>query len=364
MRRAAIGGSLVLIAVALAVVLFGGGQEDDGEDFVPGPPQTFVLDADAGGAVLMKTGRVVGVAANGDVKWSLPTPKGNEPFAVCLRSCPRAEVAFARSSTEPPERPDGPRRRLGPPSWKPVTVGPRLRVDRPLLGGQVPLRVTVDRAGAKPRLRVAGGPSARSAGTVLIPVEAADQRTGFIVDFAGGRGQRAMVLRRRAGGWSVAAQQRLSPPGNSTCISPDGSRIGLVGQGPPRVARVAGGRIGRPRTVTGVRREESNAGACALGGDTVATAVLSTGQGGDRVVIRVHTGRRVHTLRLRPRGGPFYDMWVSPRTGTTAVRIGPEVRLIDPDGQAKTLPAEVATVSAPGKLLLIPRRGRARTRRF
>lgn len=363
MRRAAVGGSIILIAVALAVVLFGG-QEDDEEDFVPGPPQTFVLDADADGAVLMKSGRIVGVAADGDVKWSLATRKGDNPFAVCLGSCPRAEVAFARSSSDPPELPDGPRRRLGPPSWKPVAVGPRLRVDRPLLGGSVPLRVTVGRAGAKPRLRIARGRSIRSAGTILIPVEAADQRTGFIVDFAGGRGQQAMVLRRRAGGWSVAAQRRLSPPGNSTCISPDGSRIGLVGQGPPRVAQIVGGRIGKPRTVTGLRREEANAGACALAGDTVATAVLSTGQGGDRVVLRVHTGRRVHTLRLRPTGGPFYDLWVSPRTGTTAVRIGPEVRLIDPDGQVKTLPAEVATISAPGKLLLIPRRGQARTRRF
>lgn len=359
--RAVIGGSVVLIAVVLAVVLLGGQDDDETLSEDPGSPETFVLDADAGGAVLSRGQRIMGVSASGDVKWRLPIGERDLlSFAVCLRTCPRAEVTFARSGSEVPDLPDGPRLRFSPPSWRPVAVAPRLRVDRPFLPGPVALRVTIARAGSRPSLSVAGG---QSVGAQPVPVLAANRRVGLLVGPVASRRQRAVVLRRQSTGWSVASVRRLDPAADSACISPDGSRIGLVGGGPPRVAEVAGGRMGPPRTLAGSHPGEVDAGACALSRDTVATAVLTSGDSASGgVLLRVHAGRRVRTLR--PSGRPFYDMWVSPRTGTTAVRIGSKVLLVDAEGDVKTLAAEAAAVSAPGRLRLIPRRGRAYTRPF
>lgn len=361
------GGAAVLLAVVLAVALLGGGEEDDTPSAGHDPaPQTFVLDADRGGAIMRTERGILGVSASGDVKWRLPIgARDMLEFAVCRSRCPRAEVTFARSSAaETPDAPDGPRLRLAPPSWRPVAAVPRLRADRPLLPGPVPLRVTIARAGAQPRLELAAGRSVKT--TVKanpLATLSANRRVGLLFGPGEGPGQRAIVLRRRSGGWAVGSARRLGSTELGACISPDGSRIGLLGKGGPRIADVVGGRLGRPRPLAGLRREEIDAGACAVGGDTVATAVLSAGdRRREGTVVRVHSGRRVRTLRLA--GRPFYNLWVSSRTGTTAVRIRDRVLLIAPSGKVETLRAQVAALSGPGRLWLMARDRRAYTRPF
>lgn len=368
-RRAAIGGSLVLLIVLFAVVVLDRADEDagtDGEGAKPnGPQQTILYDADDRGAVFTRGSLMTGVTAGGRVKWRLRlTARDHLPYAVCTKACPQAEVGLGRDGSPVPETPDGPRLRFGPPDWRPAEARPRLRLDRPLLPGEVPLRVTMARPGGGASAALAGGKSIKLADTHLVPALAANRRVA-VLGPRNSRRRRAYVLRRRLTGWALKTTLPVKPAADSVCISPGGSRIGLVGGGLPRVAEVGGGRSEPPRAVRGARRGEVNAGICALGRSVVATAVLSRGgegSGKPAVVLNIHVRRRVNTI---PLAGNVGGLWVSERTGTTAILLERKLLLIADDGRRKVWAGvDAATAAGAARLRVIPRRGRTYVRSF
>ncbi|MGH2919330.1 MAG: hypothetical protein ACRDLS_12155 [Solirubrobacteraceae bacterium] len=305
----------------------------------------------------------MGITRDGRVRWRLRlTPEDQLPYAVCLDACPQAEIGRGRDGGDIPQTADGPRVRVGPPAWEPREVKPRIPVDRPIFPGPVPARLAIARPGGRPSLVLDDGRSLKLRDTLPLSDIAATRRVGFVlVSEAGGR-QRAFVLQRRAAGWSVKAQRQVSPAAATGCISADGSRIGLIGDGAPRIAAVAGGRIDAPQKVDRARRVEADAGTCGLGRETIATAVLSVGSDSPRgSLVSVHAGRRLHRLYLRG----VKRLWVSERTGTTAVLVKGRVVLIGVDGRRRSWRGvDVAASDGPTRLRLFPRTGRPYSRSF
>lgn len=368
-KRAAIGGSLVLLVVLLGVVLLdradrGGGTADQGVKR-KGAPQTIIADVDSRGTVFTRGSMMIGATADGRIRWRLPLGKGYQfADAVCTTACPRAEVGLVRDQSPVPELPDGPRLRFSPPDWRPSEARPRLRLDRPLLPGPVPLRVTMAKPTGGPSLVLADGKSVKLPTTDLFAVLAANRRVGIIVSGGSGRRQRVFVLRRGATGWVLRSAIPVSPPADSACISSDGSRIGLVGGGLPRTVEVGGDRTRVPRTVRGASPVEGDAGACALARETFSTAVLKTdGTGGQQAIpVRIHTRRRVRSISLN---GRFGDLFVSDRTDATAVVLEGKVTLIASNGQRSVWTGiDAASAAGAGRLWLMPRTGRTYSRSF
>lgn len=353
--------------VALVLLVLALGREDDDDTGADQPKpgraeETLIADADVHGAILERGSLMTGVDASGRVRWRLRIGEADQgaAFAVCTESCPEAELSLGRDLSPVPERPDGPRLRFEPPGWRPVEARPRLRVDRPQLPGPATVRVAVPRANGRASLVVPGGRSLRIASPgELVPYLAANRRVGVLAGYPDG-GQRTLLLRRRGRGWALVTS--LGGAADSHCLSPDGSRVGLVGQGRPRVLDVRGGRSRAPRALPGARRAETDAGACAIGRATVTTAVLTTGSE-RRTSLTVHAGAQARTIAL---AGAFDDMWVSGRTGTTAVVVGTKLVLVDRAGRRRgTSPGvDAAFATGPDRLWVLPFRGRPYSRRF
>jgi hypothetical protein len=365
--RAAIAGGLVLALLALVAVL-AGGSEDPGAPVGPsggGSGDDLVLvDADAHGSVYTRGALMIGADADGHVRWKLHLGKDDLlPFAVCQEHCPEAMVTIGRSGTSPPDRPDSARMTIGAPSWNPVEAAPRLRIDRPLFGGTVPLRLAVADADAQPALLLGPNRSVAVDGVDYAPDLAADRRTGVLVGPRNAKRTSVLVLRRVADGWALRKRVPLADPVGTVCVSPDGGRIGLVGGGPPRLVDVAEPGAAHAHVLSKARPIESEAGDCAIASGTTATAVIrSAGEGTDNL-LAIHAGRRVHRLRLK--GEFIAGLWVSQRTGTTAVLHERKLLLIAPNGRRRVIDGvAAATAGGPSRLRLIDAQGRMRTEAY
>jgi hypothetical protein len=363
-NRAAVGGSVVLLLIVAAVVLI----DQSGEGDTPAgnasdrPPQTVVYDADDHGSVFTRGTSMIGATSDGVERWRLRVgPRDQLPFAVCTRRCPAAEVTFARSGATPPDRPDGPRRRFAAPSWRSVQPAQSLRIDRPLLGGPTPLRLTVARPGQPAALTAGPGLSIPVGTTDVVPFLAAGRKHGLIMGPRTAQGSRITIFRQRAKGWSPEKVIRLDGPAQSACISADGSLVGVVGGGMPRLFDLHAG--AKRSSVAGARPSERDAGLCAVERGTFVTASIKGIGGTNETLLSIHRRRR--PLRVRLTGPLPGGVWVSTRTGATAILDGRDMLLVDRTGRRRTWTAiEAATAGGGATLRLFRRDGSTSLRTF
>ena len=362
-KRAAIGGSLALLVIAAAVVVF-----DRSNTTMDTPPkanpnqQLIVYDADATGAIVTRGTVMQGITPAGRIRWRLPIgPADLLPFAVCLDTCPNADVTMGRSGSTPPDEPDGPRRSIVGPAWRPVAQSPRMRIDRPLLPGPAPARL-IARDATGPTGVSLRGSAVDIRGGDFISALAASRSTAVLIGPRRGD-QRVALLRRQDGRWQLEHRFALAQRVDSACLSADGSRMAIVGGGAPQVFDLTGG--GAPsRQVPSARASERNAGICAVGGDRVATAIMRGTAGVNETILTVHerSGRR-STLRFT---GPLPGgLWISARTGAIALQQDGRVHVVSRGGRRRTWPGvQAAAPDGGSQLRLFSSDGRSTVRSF
>ena len=319
----------------------------------------MLYDADAGGSVVRRGSVMIGMTAGGEVRWRLPlAPEDQLPYAVCLQTCPAAEITMGRSATNPPDRADGPRLRIAGPDWRPRAQGPRLAIDRPLLAGSHPARLIPAPAGAAVA-GLRGGP-VQLPGTDLISALSAEHAAAVLVAPRGARHQRGWLFRHGSDGWRLASVLPLGGGAQSACLNADGGRMAIVGGGPPRTVDLMSERPS-PHTIPESRALERRAGICAVSDDHLVTAVMRATATTNETILTVHSGARQHTS-VRLTGSLPSGLWISARTGTTAVLRDGAVMLVHPDGHrdtwsgieaaAPTRGSQLRVVSATGRLTL------------
>lgn len=366
-KRAAVGGALVVLVFLLVVALLAPADEQ-------GPPagaagdtragQLVVLaDADDNGYIAIRGATMVGATTDGTVRWRLPlTTEDVLPFAVCTVKCPAAEVTFARSGAVPPDRSDTARLRFSASGRKGRPVVPRLRVDRPVLPGSPTLRVVQEDVGNPPALTLDGvRPRLLTSPNAAVFLAGA-RRHGLIIDGVGrAEAARVIVVRRQPSGWSLVRSSLTPRAVHSGCISSDGEAVAVVGSGPPLRMDVAGSSGFRP--VPGSRPTEVDAGMCAIGAKSLSTAVIRQSGRGNEVLLTLHTATGVRAMRLT---GSFpAGMWVSDRTGATAILQGSVMTVIDTSGRlSRWRGVAAATVAGRGQVRIIGATGTMQTRRF
>jgi hypothetical protein len=216
-KRAAIAGSLFLLALAAVVI---GVDRSGGGDEPPAPPSAsqslVVYDGDAHGAIVVRGATMMGVTASGTVRWRLPLGAHDLlPYATCLRVCPEAEVTVARSGSVPPDQPDGPRLRFRAPAWRSVSQRPRLRIDRPLAAATVPARIVAGPSGHA--TVVLSGADAALANLDYLTSMSSNRGWAVVVERRPGGSQRALVLRRSGDGWRLARAIAIGRGTQSAC---------------------------------------------------------------------------------------------------------------------------------------------------
>jgi hypothetical protein len=334
-KRAALGGSFALLVIAAAVVLFD--RSNGTTSHAPEPnlrEQLIVYDADATGAIVTRGTVMLGITPGGRVRWRLPIRREDLlPFAVCLERCPNADVTMGRSGATPPDEPDGPRRSIVAPAWRPVQQRPRMRVDRPLLPGPGPARL-IARDATGPIGVSLHGSAIDIRGSEFISALAASRSAAVLIGPRRGGDQHVSLLRRQAGRWHVRRRFALAQRADSTCLSADGNRMAIVGGGAPQVIDLTGGGTS-PQQVPNTRALERQAGMCAVSGDRMATAITRSSSSAQETILTTHeqSGRR-STLRFT---GPLPGgLWISSRTGAIALQQNGRVRVVSKSGRRST----------------------------
>jgi hypothetical protein len=214
----------------------------------------ILIDADATGAIVSRGTVMQGITPTGRVRWRLPLgPQDLLPFAVCLSRCPDADVTMGRSGATPPDEPDGPRRTIVGPAWRPVQQYPRMRVDRPLLPGPGPARLITRDAAAPIGVSLAGT-AVDIRGSYFISALAASRSTAVLIGPPRAPDQRASLLHRQAGRWHLRRRFALGRRATSTCLSAYGSRMAIVGGGAPQVFDLTSGGTSPRQVPTRARR--------------------------------------------------------------------------------------------------------------
>jgi hypothetical protein len=363
-RRAALGGSLALLVIAAAVVVFDrSNTKTSNAPHGHSSPELIVYDADATGAIVTRGSVMLGITPAGAVRWRLPLgPEDQLPFAVCLETCPNADVTMGRSGSTPPDEPDGPRRSIQAPAWRPVQQRPRMRIDRPLLPGPGPARLIARDATAPIGVSLRGN-AVDIRGSDFISALAGGRSTAVLIGPRGSRHQQVSFLRRQAGRWHVQRRFGLAQQADSTCLSSDGERMAIVGGGAPHVVDFANGGTS-PREVADARADERNAGMCAVSADTIATAIIRSTSNVQETSLIIHqpSGRR-STLRLT---GPLPGgLWISARSGATALLQNGSLHVVSKSGRRSTWPGVRAAAPDGGsRLRLFSESGRSTVRSF
>jgi hypothetical protein len=365
LKRAAVGGSLALLIIAAAVVVSDRSDAPRSEAPSASPnrnQQLILYAADASGFILTRGSVMIGMTSGGEVRWKLPLGRDDLlPFAVCLKTCPEAEVTMGRSGSNPPDRPDGPRLRIAGPAWRPERQRPRLGIDRPLFPGPRPARIVSTPTGASVvSLR---GTAVDLPGTDVISALAADRASAVLVAPRGGQAQRGLLFRHGADGWRLASIFPLTQGAGSACLSPDGARMAIVGGGPPLTIDLTTPREA-PRKIPTWRPLERSAGLCALGADRIATAIIRSTLTANETILTIHSraGRR-SSLRLT--GSLPTGLWISARTGTTALLQNGAVVLVSRAGRRSTWSGiQAATPQGGSRLRVVSATGRFTVRSF
>jgi hypothetical protein len=155
----------------------------------------------------------------------------------------------------------------------------------------------------------------------------------------------------------------LAQRADSTCLSADGSRMAIVGGGTPQVIDLTSGGTA-PREVPDTRASERHAGMCAVSDDTIATAIVRSTSSGPDTILTIHrrSGRR-STLRFT---GPLPGgLWISARSGATALQQNGRVHVVSKSGRRTTWsPVQAAAPDGGSRLRLFSLNGRSTVRSF
>jgi hypothetical protein len=200
-------------------------------------------------------------------------------------------------------------------------------------------------------------------GTDVISALAADQASAVLVVPRGGQRQRGLLFRQGRDGWRLASTFPLAHGAESACLSAGGGRMVIVGGGPPRTVDLTAARKSL-RKIPRWRSLERSAGLCALGGDRIVTAVLRSTLTAYETLLTIRS-EAGPTISLRLTGSLPAGLWVSAKTGTTAVLHNGNVVLVNRAGRRSTWPRiQAATAESGSHLRVLSATGRSTVRPF